>query len=86
MFVNGVVAVTQSYKIVKTSQNVHLKWVHFVAHKLYLNKADFSKEQSFLKIHTWQKNDKISVVQILLKYVTLIKFGVAYGAHGDYGV
>lgn len=28
------------YKFVKTHQNVHLKWAHFIVCKLYLNKID----------------------------------------------
>lgn len=36
--------VSQTYKFVKTHQNEHSKWVHFMVYKLYLNKVDFVKD------------------------------------------
>lgn len=47
-------------------------------------KLMFYKKQCFLKIHTLPKNDEISVVCTISMHITIfIKFGMAYGAHGD---
>lgn len=54
-----VIVVTCAYESIKANQSLHIKWVHFIAYKWYLNKIDSYTEQQFLKIHTFQKNDEV---------------------------
>lgn len=40
------------YVFVKTHQNLHLKCVHFIIHKLYFNKIHFLKRSNLLNVGT----------------------------------